>query len=131
MAENTSLKEQLLSLARATGADIKALNKRITDALANTTTDNEMSAIEVQRIVSEEIAKIVDNAPETANTLRELSDLITNNTSGISAITTQINNRLRFDEEQVLTEQQQANIQKSIGLDMQLVETYTNARGTL
>lgn len=53
MAENTSLKEQLLSLARATGADIKALNKRITDALANTTTDNEMSAIEVQRIVSE------------------------------------------------------------------------------
>lgn len=130
MAENTSLKEQLLSLARATGADIKALNKRITDALADTT-NNEMSAIEVQRIVSEEIAKIVDNAPETANTLRELSDLISNNTSGISAITTQINNRLRFDEEQVLTEQQQANIQKSIGLDMQLVETYTNARGTL
>lgn len=130
MAENTSLKEQLLSLARATGADIKALNKRITDALADTT-NNEMSTIEVQRIVSEEIAKIVDNAPETANTLRELSDLISNNTSGISAITTQINNRLRFDEEQVLTEQQQANIQKSIGLDMQLVETYTNARGTL
>lgn len=130
MAENTSLKEQLLSLARATGADIKALNKRITDALTDAT-NNEMSTIEVQRIVSEEIAKIVDNAPETANTLRELSDLISNNTSGISAITTQINNRLRFDEEQVLTEQQQANIQKSIGLDMQLVETYTNARGTL
>lgn len=130
MAENTSLKEQLLSLARATGADIKALNKRITDALADTT-NNEMSTIEVQRIVSEEIAKIVDNAPETANTLRELSDLISNNTSGISAITTQINNRLRFDEDQVLTEQQQANIQKSIGLDMQLVEAYTTARGTL
>lgn len=130
MAENTSLKEQLLSLARATGADIKALNKRITDVLADTA-NNEMSTIEVQRIVSEEIAKIVDNAPETANTLRELSDLISNNTSGISAITTQINNRLRFDEEQVLTEQQQANIQKSIGLDMQLVEAYTNARGTL
>lgn len=130
MAENTSLKEQLLSLARATGADIKALNKRITDALTGAT-NNEMSTIEVQRIVSEEIAKIVDNAPETANTLRELSDLISNNTSGISAITTQINNRLRFDEEQVLTEQQQANIQKSIGLDIQLVEAYTNARGTL
>lgn len=131
MAENTSLKEQLLSLARAAGTDIKALNKRITDALASIPTGNGAPTTEVQRIVSEEIAKIVDNAPETANTLKELSDLISNNTSGISAITTQINNRLRFDEEQVLTEQQQANIQKSIGLDMQLVEAYTTARGTL
>lgn len=131
MAENTSLKEQLLSLARAAGADIKALNKRITDALASIPTGNGVSTTEVQRIVSEEIARIVDNAPETANTLKELSDLISNNTSGISAITTQINNRLRFDEEQVLTEQQQTNIQKSIGLDMQLVEAYTTARGTL
>lgn len=132
MGENSVLKEQLLALARATGADIKALNAKITTAIASAGENaNNASTAEVQRIVSEEIAKIVDGAPETADTLKELAGLIENNTNGVTAITTQINNRLRFDEEQTLTDEQIANVQKSIGLDVQLVTAYETARGEL
>lgn len=132
MGENSVLKEQLLALARATGADIKALNAKITTAIASAGENaNNASTAEVQKIVSEEIAKIVDGAPETADTLKELAGLIENNTNGVTAITTQINNRLRFDEEQTLTDEQIANVQKSIGLDVQLVTAYETARGEL
>lgn len=132
METSSVLKEQLLALARATGADIKALNAKITTAIASAGENaNKASTAEVQRIVSEEIAKIVDGAPETADTLKELAGLIENNTNGVTAITTQINNRLRFDEEQTLSDEQIANVQKSIGLDVQLVTAYETARGEL
>lgn len=132
METNSVLKEQLLALARATGADIKALNTKIATAIASVGENtNKTSTAEVQRIVSEEIAKIVDGAPETADTLKELAGLIENNTNGVTAITTQINNRLRFDEEQTLSEEQIANVQKSLGLDVQLVTAYEAARGEL
>lgn len=132
METNSVLKEQLLALARATGADIKALNAKIATAIASAGENaNKASTAEVQRIVSEEIAKIVDGAPETADTLKELAGLIENNTNGVTAITTQINNRLRFDEEQTLNDEQIANVQKSIGLDVQLVTAYETARGEL
>lgn len=85
----------------------------------------------MQLIVSNAITKLIDGAPDTANTLRELAELIESGIVGLSAVTTQINNRLRFDEVQQLTEEQQNNVQKALGLDIDLVAAYEATRGPL
>ena len=78
--------------------------------------------------ITAEINKVVDGAPETFNTLKEIADYIEQDKTGASAMTTSINNRLRFDEQQSLTEAQQANVLNSLGLtDVDLVTAYTTA----
>ena len=78
--------------------------------------------------ITAEINKVVDGAPDTFNTLKEIADYIEQDKTGASAMTTSINNRLRFDEQQSLTEAQQANVLNSLGLtDTDFVSAYNTA----
>lgn len=78
--------------------------------------------------ISTEIAKVVGGAPMAYDTLKEISDYIENDKSGASAIATSINNRLRIDEQQALTEQQQANVLGALGItDVDFVATYNES----
>lgn len=78
--------------------------------------------------INAEIAKVVGGAPETFNTLKEIADYIEQDKTGASAMATSINNRLRFDEQQTLTAEQQVNVLNSLGLeDVDLVEVYNTA----
>ena len=78
--------------------------------------------------VNEEIAKVVGGAPATFDTLKEIADYIETDKSGASAMATSINNRLRFDEQQTLTADQQANVLGALGLtDTDFVSEYNKA----
>ena len=75
--------------------------------------------------ITAEINKVVDGAPDAFNTLKEIADYIEQDKTGASAMTTSINNRLRFDEQQTLSTEQQANVLNSLGLgDVDLVAEY-------
>lgn len=78
--------------------------------------------------ITAEINKVVDGAPDTFNTLKELADYIEQDKTGASAMAESINNRLRFDERQALSTEQQANVLNSLGLgDVDLVAEYNTA----
>lgn len=78
--------------------------------------------------ITAEINKVVDGAPDTFNTLKEIADYIEQDKTGASAMTTSINNRLRFDEQQTLTEAQQTNVLNSLGLtDTDFTTVYNTA----
>lgn len=78
--------------------------------------------------ITAEINKVVDGAPDAFNTLKEISDYIEQDKTGASAMATSINNRLRFDEQQPLTEAQQTNVLNSLGLtDTDFVSAYNTA----
>lgn len=141
----SELREELRGFAQQVGSDVKGLNTKLGEPSTLKTADksNLVSAInelfdnvatatagqsnltnaDVGRIVKAEIAKLIDGAPEAADTLKELADLIANNTSGLSSFTAAINNRLRIDEQQTLTAEQKTNVQKSLGIHELLANT--------
>lgn len=143
----TKTEERLNALNAKVGGDIKFINikanqakatanealEKAKEALANSANSGTSNLTEedVQRIVKKAVDDLIDGAPDTANTLRELAELIDNGSVGIAAVTTQINNRLRFDEVQTLTEAQKNNVQIALGLDIDLVKRYEDARGPL
>ena len=78
--------------------------------------------------ISTEIAKVVGGAPTAYDTLKEISDYIESDKSGASAIATSINNRLRIDEQQALSEQQRTNVLGALGItDVDFVAIYNTA----
>ena len=78
--------------------------------------------------ITAEINKVVDGAPDTFNTLKELADYIEQDKTGASAMAESINKRLRVDEQQTLSEQEQANVLGALGLtDTDFVSVYNTA----
>lgn len=146
-----TLVERITAVVRAIGADIKALKGRVLaleNKPASTATVDESQvqstvnakveesintlkgelATLVTPTITAEINKVIDGAPDTFNTLKEIADYIEQDKTGASAMTTSINNRLRFDEEQTLSTEQQTNVLNSLGLtDTDLVVAYTTA----
>ena len=146
-----TLIERITAVVRAIGADIKALKGRVL-ALENkpastggvdesqvqsaveskvtesiNTLKDELATL-VTPTITAEINKVVDGAPDAFNTLKEISDYIEQDKTGASAMATSINNRLRFDEQQPLTEAQQTNVLNSLGLtDTDFVSAYNTA----
>ena len=146
-----TLVERITAVVKAIGADIKGLKGRVL-ALENkpastggvdesqvqsaveskvtesiNTLKGELATL-VTPTITAEINKVVDGAPDTFNTLKEIADYIEQDKTGASAMTTSINNRLRFDEQQSLTEAQQTNVLNSLGLtDTDFVSVYNTA----
>lgn len=138
--------ERITLVVKEIGKDIKALKGRIS-TLENNTGNGAVDETVVTNKVTEqitalkgelptlvtstinaEIAKVVDGAPDTFDTLKEIADYIETDKSGASAMAESINNRLRFDEQQSLTEAQQTNVLNSLGLtDADLVAVYNTA----
>lgn len=146
-----TLVERITTVVKAIGADIKALKGRVlalenkpastggvdesqVQSTVNAKVEESINTLKgelatlVTPTITAEINKVVDGAPDTFNTLKEISDYIEQDKTGASAMTTSINNRLRFDEQQTLTEAQQTNVLNSLGLtDTDLVAAYTTA----
>lgn len=137
--------ERITLVVKEIGKDIKGLKGRVLalESAPAPTVDERMVTRKVNESVdslknqiptlvaptiSTEIAKVVGGAPTAYDTLKEISDYIESDKSGASAIATSINNRLRFDEQQALSEQQQANVLGSLGItDVDFVATYNAA----
>lgn len=79
----------------------------------------------VRPTISEEVAKVVGGAPEAFDTLKEIATYIESDKAGASAMANSINNRLRFDEQQTLSDEQKNNVLNSLGLsDVDFVSVY-------
>lgn len=102
--------------------DETALNSKVQESMNDLKT--EIPNL-VRPTISEEVAKVVGGAPEAFDTLKEISTYIESDKSGAAAMANSINNRLRFDESQTLSEEQKNNVLNSLGLsDVDFVEAY-------
>lgn len=121
------LVERITLVVKEIGKDIKALKGRVL-TLESNTGNGAVDESMITNKVSEEIAKVVGGAPETFNTLKEIADYIEQDKTGASAMAESINKRLRVDEQQSLSEQEQANVLGALGLtEVDLVEVYNTA----
>lgn len=140
------LVERITAVVKEIGKDIKALKSRVLTLESNTGTGTVDETVVTNKVteqitalkgelptlvtptINAEIAKVVDGAPDAFNTLKEIADYIEQDKTGASAMAESINNRLRFDEQQTLTENQQANALGALGLtDTDFVSVYNTA----
>ena len=138
--------ERITLVIKEIGKDIKALKGRVLALEGNAGSGTVDETVVTNKVteqinvlkgelptlvtptINAEIAKVVDGAPDTFDTLKEIADYIETDKSGASAMAESINNRLRFDEQQSLTEAQQTNVLNSLGLtDADLVAVYNTA----
>ena len=102
--------------------DETALNSKVQESMNGLKT--EIPNL-VRPTISEEVAKVVGGAPEAFDTLKEISTYIESDKVGAAAMASSINNRLRFDESQTLSEEQKNNVLNSLGLsNVDFVEVY-------
>ena len=140
------LVERITLVIKEIGKDIKALKGRVLalegnagsgtvdeTAVTNKVTE-QITALKgeiptlVTPTINAEIAKVVDGAPDAFNTLKEIADYIEQDKTGANAMAESINKRLRVDEQQSLTEQEQANVLGALGLtDTDFVSAYNTA----
>ena len=123
-----ALKGRVLALEGNTGSgtvDETAITNKVTEQI--TALKGELPTL-VTPTINAEIAKVVGGAPATFDTLKEIADYIEIDKSGASAMAESINKRLRVDEQQSLTEQEQANVLGTLGLtDTDFVSAYNTA----
>ena len=102
--------------------DEAALNNKVQESMNGLKT--EIPNL-VRPTISEEVAKVVGGAPEAFDTLKEIATYIDSDKAGASAMANSINNRLRFDEQQILSDEQKNNVLNSLGLsDVDFVGVY-------
>ena len=138
--------ERITLVVKEIGKDIKALKGRVLalegsagsgtvdeTAVTNKVTE-QINALKgelptlVTPTINAEIAKVVDGAPATFDTLKEIADYVEQDKTGASAMAESINKRLRVDEQQTLSEQEQANVLGALGLtDTDFLSAYNTA----
>lgn len=102
--------------------DETALNNKVQESMNGLKT--EIPNL-VRPTISEEVAKVVGGAPDTFDTLKEIASYIESDKAGASAMAESINKRLRFDEQQTLSEQEKTNVLNTLGLtDVDFVALY-------
>ena len=105
----------------AGNVDEAALNNKVQESMNGLKT--EIPNL-VRPTISEEVAKVVGGA-EAFDTLKEIATYIESDKAGASAMANSINNRLRFDEQQTLSDEQKNNVLNSLGLsDVDFVSVY-------
>lgn len=154
-----SLETGIIALAEAVGADVRELNVKIGDITQLTTTaknnlvaaineaaksgvdidDNAgagdttvvWSANKTVTAIQAAVDALVDGAPAALDTLNKLAAALGNDENLAQTMITQINNRVRFDEAQVLTVEQQLTACTNIGVGdptRNFVADYTAAK---
>lgn len=139
-----SLETGIIALAEAVGADVKSLNIKIGDLtqLSTTAKNNLVAAInelstsalaidddaglgdtdvtwsanKTVTAIQAAVDALVDGAPAALDTLNKLAAALGNDENLAQTMITQINNRVRFDEAQVLTAEQQLTACTNIGV---------------
>ena len=139
-----TLETGIIALAEAVGTDVKALTLKIGDLgqLSTAAKDNLVAAInelstnalaidddaglgdtdvtwsadKTVTAIQAAVAALVDGAPEALDTLNKLAAALGNDENLAQTMITQINNRVRFDDVQVLTTEQQLTACTNIGV---------------
>lgn len=123
-----ALKGRVLALEGSAGSgtvDETVVTNKVTEQI--TALKGELPTL-VTPTINAEIAKVVDGAPDAFNTLKEIAGYIEQDKTGASAMAESINKRLRVDEQQSLTEQEQSNVLGALGLtDTDFVSVYNTA----
>lgn len=89
------------------------------------------SSQKVQQMLAALKTEILDGAPDAFDTLKEIAAYIESDKTGAAAMATAINNRVRFDEAQVLTAEQQTQACSNLGIGVPattFLQTYNNAK---
>lgn len=95
------------------------------------------SSTKIQSTVTAAVTALVNGAPGTLDTLKELSDALGGDPNAITSITTALGNRVRFDAAQTLTTAQQLQARSNINAygaveignpDADFVAAYTAAK---
>lgn len=155
-----SLETGIIALAEAIGGDVKSLNVKIGDLtqLSTTAKNNLVAAIneaaarggvqiddnagvgdtavvwsadKTVTAIQAAVDALVDGAPAALDTLNKLAAALGNDENLAQTMITQINNRVRFDEAQVLTTQQQLTACTNIGVgdpERNFVDDYVAAK---
>lgn len=161
-----TLEARVVALAQAIGTDVKTLTTAVgsLSGLNTTAKSNLVAAIneialaaasatgiddgvtsgastwssnKISSEISEAISGLVGGAGEALDTLKELADALGSDPSFATTIATQIANRVRFDDVQVLTAPQKAQACDNIGaaslvatgdLDRDFAAAYTAAK---
>lgn len=137
---------RIIDVINAIGNDIKSI-KNTQGLLANLTTTekaslvlaiNELNAkgtgvtsVEVDNKISLAINNLVNGAPAALDTLKEISDKLSEDESVTAALTTAVTNRVRYDSAQALTNAQKLQACNNIGIgnpDTDFVSTYNTAK---
>ena len=140
------LVERITLVVKEIGKDIKGLKGRVlaleTNSAGSTVDETVVTNKVTEQInalkgelptlvtptINAEIAKVVGGAPATFDTLKEIADYVEQDKTGASAMAESINKRLRVDEQQTLSEQEQANVLGALGFtDTDFVTAYNTA----
>lgn len=81
----------------------------------STSSSTTWSSSKISTAVSDAITALVNGAPETLDTLKELADAIETNGDAISALQTIAAGHVKYDEAQSLTDEQQTQARDNIG----------------
>lgn len=93
----------------------------------STSTSTTYSSNKIDSLITSKVAEVVDSAPETFDTLKEVATWIEGNTSAVNAI----NNKLPYNETKSLDATQLQNVYTTLELgstNANFLETYTTAR---
>ena len=112
-ANKTSLVNSLNEL-KSSIANID-LTSLISDATL-TSTQKTYSIDKINAQIAAAVAALVNSAPGTLDTLKELADALTADSSTISGLVTAIGNRVRFDAAQSLTDPEKITACQNLGI---------------
>lgn len=110
----TTQKSNLVGALNELKASISSAGAKIDDAAASSSTT--YSSVKINSAINTAIAEIIDGAPAAFDTLKEIADYIADDQAALQTITTALANRVKFNEPQSLTEEQQIQACENIGI---------------
>jgi hypothetical protein len=112
----TSLVDALNELKGLIDGEIEATE--IDDEATGASSDDDVtwSAYNIRTQIDEAIDTLVGSAPAALDTLKELADELTGQSSSVENLLTAVSNRVRFDAAQTLTSTQAAQACANIGI---------------
>ena len=137
---------RIIEFINSVGADVKNI-KATEGLLANLTTTEKTSLVlainevnaksgglsesQVDAKITTAVNALIAGAPTALDTLKEIADQLAADESVSAALTTAVNNRVRFDSVQTLTTEQKLQACQNIGIgnpDTDFVATYNAAK---
>lgn len=125
----TTQKGNLVAALNELKASIGQAGAQIDDVTPSASTT--YSSTKINSAINAAIAAVVDGAPTTFDTLKEIADYIASDETAMGTITTALSNRVKFNEPQTLTELQQIQACENIGIGDPTTDfeaTYTTAK---
>jgi len=131
---NTSNKTNLVAAINEVKAVADAASGTTPGATINDTAASTATVYSSTKTLSEinaAITALVNGAPGTFDTLKEIADELANTDTALDGLLTSVANRVRYDAAQALTTAQQKQASENIGVgdpEVDLVALYTTAK---